>query len=123
MEDKLANELLLMQEISKVAGGFGVQVRQPFLSPEFVRFAKTIPVGQKIRGPDDLVRKHILRQAALLAGVPEESAMKPRMPASRRESPPSRQYHCAGVRAWSCALAGLAVTWDMATAFPPGHRS
>ena len=78
MEDKLANELLLMQEISKVAGEFDVQVRQPFLSPGFVRFAKTIPVGQKIRGPDDLVRKHILRQAALLAGVPEESAMKPK---------------------------------------------
>jgi asparagine synthase (glutamine-hydrolysing) len=78
MEDKLANELVLVQEISKVAGEFGVQVRQPFLSPSFVRFAKTIPVGQKIRGPEDLVRKHILRQAALLAGVPEESAMKPK---------------------------------------------
>ena len=78
MEDKLANELVLVQEISKVAGEFGVQVRQPFLSSSFVRFAKTIPVGQKIRGPDDLVRKHILRQAALLAGVPEESAMKPK---------------------------------------------
>jgi asparagine synthase (glutamine-hydrolysing) len=78
MEDKLANELVLVQEISKVAGEFGVQVRQPFLSPGFVRFAKMIPVGQKIRGPEDLVRKHILRQAALLAGVPEESAMKPK---------------------------------------------
>lgn len=78
MEDKLTNELILVQEISKVAGKFGVQVRQPFLSPGFIRFAKTIPVGQKIRGPDDLVRKHILRQAALLAGVPEESAMKPK---------------------------------------------
>jgi asparagine synthase (glutamine-hydrolysing) len=78
MKDKLANEFLLMQEMSKVAGAFGVQVRQPFLSPGFIRFAKTIPIGQKIRGPDDLVRKHILRQAALLAGVPEESAMRPK---------------------------------------------
>lgn len=78
MEEKLANELALVQEISQVAGEFGVQVRQPFLSPSFILFAKTIPVNQKIRGPDDLLRKHILRQTAVLAGVPEESAMKPK---------------------------------------------
>ena len=78
MEDKISNELALVQEILQVASEFGVQVRQPFLSPGFVQFAKTIPLDQKIRGPDDLMRKHILRQAALLIGVPEESATKPK---------------------------------------------
>jgi asparagine synthase (glutamine-hydrolysing) len=78
MEEKISNELVLVQEISQVAAEFGVQVRQPFLSPGFVRFAKTIPLDQKILGADDLVRKHILRQAALLMGVPEESATKPK---------------------------------------------
>ncbi|MEO9296045.1 MAG: asparagine synthase C-terminal domain-containing protein [Nitrososphaera sp.] len=78
MEEKIANELVLVQEISAVAGEFGVQVKQPFLSRELIEFAKTIPLDQKIRGPDDLVRKHILREAALLIGVPKESATKPK---------------------------------------------
>jgi asparagine synthase (glutamine-hydrolysing) len=78
MDEKLANEFALMAEIAAVAGQLGVQVRQPFLSKKFIEFAKTIPVDQKIRGPDDMIRKHVLRQAALSAGVPEESAMKPK---------------------------------------------
>ena len=78
MDEKLANEFALMAEIAAVAGQRGVQVRQPFLSKKFIEFAKTIPVDQKIRGPDDMIRKHVLRQAALAAGVPEESAMKPK---------------------------------------------
>jgi asparagine synthase (glutamine-hydrolysing) len=78
MEEKIANELALVQEISVVAGEFGVQVKQPFLSPQFIEFAKTVPLDQKIRGPDDLVRKHILREAAVLVGVPKESATQPK---------------------------------------------
>ena len=78
MGQKIANELTLVGEIASVAGRFSVAVRQPFLSPEFIEFAKTIPVNQKIKGPDDVMRKHILRQAALSIGVPEESAMKPK---------------------------------------------
>lgn len=78
MEEKIANELVLVQEISTIASEFGVQVKQPFLSQQFIAFAKTIPLDQKIRGADDLMRKHILRQAALMIGVPEESATKPK---------------------------------------------
>jgi asparagine synthase (glutamine-hydrolysing) len=78
MDDKLANEFTLMAEIATVAGQFGVAVRQPFLSSKFIEFAKAIPVDQKIKGPDDMTRKHILRQAALSIGVPEESALKPK---------------------------------------------
>jgi asparagine synthase (glutamine-hydrolysing) len=78
MDEKIANEFTLMSEIAIVAGQFGVSVRQPFLSGKFIKYAKTIPIDQKIKGPDDMTRKHILRQAALSIGVPEESAMKPK---------------------------------------------
>jgi asparagine synthase (glutamine-hydrolysing) len=78
MEEKIANELELVAEISSIARQFGVEVRQPFLSEKFVRFAKSIPFDRKIKGPDDMVRKHILREVALEMGVPIESAMKPK---------------------------------------------
>jgi len=78
MDDKLANEFALMEEISVVVRQFGVLVRQPFLSRGFIEFAKSIPVDQKIRSSDDMLRKHALRQVALEIGVPKESAMKPK---------------------------------------------
>ncbi|TLY10489.1 MAG: asparagine synthase [Thaumarchaeota archaeon] len=78
MEQKIANELALVEEIAKVAGQFEVLVKQPFLSRKFVEFAKTIPIDQKINGSHDMTRKHILRQVALSIGVPTESAMKPK---------------------------------------------
>jgi asparagine synthase (glutamine-hydrolysing) len=78
MDKKIANEFSLMQEIEIVTAQLDVQIRQPFLSPGFIQFAKTIPLDQKIRGPNDMTRKHILRCAALAVGVPEESAMKPK---------------------------------------------
>lgn len=78
MGEKIANELELVAEISNISKQFGVEVRQPFLSEKFVRFAKSIPVDRKIKGPDDMVRKHILREIALEIGMPRESAMKPK---------------------------------------------
>lgn len=78
MDDKLANEFALMAEIATVAAQFGITIKQPFLSAKFIEFAKTVPVDQKIKGPYDMTRKHILRQAALSIGVPKESAMKPK---------------------------------------------
>jgi asparagine synthase (glutamine-hydrolysing) len=78
MEEKISNELVLVQEIAQVAQEFDVEVRQPFLSPVFIEYAKTVPVDQKIKGAGDMMRKHILRQVALAIGVPEESAMKPK---------------------------------------------
>ncbi len=78
MEESLVNEFALIGEIKTVAAQLGIQVQQPFLSSKFIQFAKTIPIDQKIKGPDDMIRKHILREAALALGVPEESAMKPK---------------------------------------------
>lgn len=78
MEYNIANEFALIKEINIVAAQLGVKVMQPFLSPKFIQFAKTIPISQKIRGSDDLIRKHILRQIAVAIGVPKESAVKPK---------------------------------------------
>jgi asparagine synthase (glutamine-hydrolysing) len=78
MDDKIANEFALVAEIGTVASKLGVIVRQPFLSSRFIRFAKTIPIDQKIKGPDDMARKHALRKVALSMGVPKESATKPK---------------------------------------------
>src|SRR3712207_9209825 len=54
MEHNIANEFALVKEIKIVASQLGLQVIQPFLSPRFIQFAKTIPINQKIRGSDDL---------------------------------------------------------------------
>jgi asparagine synthase (glutamine-hydrolysing) len=78
MEESLVNEFALIEEIKTMATKLGIQVQQPFLSPKFIHFAKTIHIDEKIKGPDDMIRKHILRKAALALGVPEESAMKPK---------------------------------------------
>jgi asparagine synthase (glutamine-hydrolysing) len=78
MDNNIDNEFALIEEIKIVAAQLGIQVRQPFLSSKFIQFAKTIPIDQKIKGADDMIRKHILRQTALALGVPEESAMKPK---------------------------------------------
>jgi asparagine synthase (glutamine-hydrolysing) len=78
MDKKITNEFTLMEEIEILTAQLGVQVRQPFLSPGFIQFAKTIPLDQKIKGPNDMTRKHVLRWTALAIGVPEESAMKPK---------------------------------------------
>ncbi len=78
MEVYLTNEFALIREIKTVSAQLGIQIQQPFLSSKFVQFAKTIPIGQKIKGSDDMIRKHILREVAIALGVPEESAMKPK---------------------------------------------
>jgi asparagine synthase (glutamine-hydrolysing) len=78
MEGSLVNEFALIGEINIVTAILGIQVKQPFLSPKFIEFAKSVPINQKIKGSDDMIRKHILRRAALAVGVPKEAVMKPK---------------------------------------------
>lgn len=78
MEENLVNEFALIDEIRTVAATVGIQIKQPFLSTGFIEFAKSIPLNQKITGSDDMIRKHILRSAAVALGVPKESAVKPK---------------------------------------------
>ena len=76
MESKIENELNMMKAVNTIASEFGVKILQPFLSKEFVNFAKKIPIEEKIHGPDDLMRKHIVRDLALKIEVPKEAAFK-----------------------------------------------
>ena len=76
MNDKLKNEAEMMVAINTVTAEFGVKMVQPFLSPSFIDFAKRIPVSEKIHGPDDMKRKHSIRELAMDYGVPEVAAQK-----------------------------------------------
>ena len=76
MDEKLKNEGEMMVAINKVTTEFDVRMVQPFLSPSFVDYSKTIPVSEKIHGPDDMQRKHPIRELAMDYGVPEVAAQK-----------------------------------------------
>lgn len=55
-----------------------VELRVPFLDLRVIGVAMSIPAHLKIHGPEDELRKRILREAALEMGVPEYIAMSPR---------------------------------------------
>ena len=76
MDTKLDNEIKMMKAVNTVSSEFGVTILQPFLSKDFVEFAKNIPINEKIKDKDDLIRKHIVRELALTIKVPKESALK-----------------------------------------------
>jgi asparagine synthase (glutamine-hydrolysing) len=76
MDEKLKNEGEMMVAINKVTAEFGVKMVQPFLLPSFVDYSKKIPVSEKIHGPDDMQRKHPIRELAMDYGVPEVAAQK-----------------------------------------------
>lgn len=78
MEEKLTNEDHMMREISHVIAELNIYSYQPFLSTTFVKYAKSIPMKYKIKGQDDILRKHILREVAMRIGVPKEAAMHPK---------------------------------------------
>lgn len=78
MDEKIQNELILIRKIESVVNRLNVYTIQPFLTNDFIKFAKKIPIEKKILGNDDFLRKHILRELALSIGVPEISAMKPK---------------------------------------------
>ncbi|HJU58302.1 MAG TPA: asparagine synthase-related protein [Nitrososphaeraceae archaeon] len=78
MEQKIKNELTLVDEIGDFSKEFNVTIKQPFLTPSFIDFAKKIPIEKKILSTNDHLRKHILREIAFSLNVPIESAMKPK---------------------------------------------
>jgi len=76
MNEKLKNEGEMMVAINAVTAEFDVTMIQPFLSPSFVDYAKKIPISEKIHGPDDMKRKHAIRELAMDYGIPEVAAQK-----------------------------------------------
>ena len=65
-------------EMDKLASLFGVDYVCPFMSEGFVDFAMKIPINRKMKGADDDLRKHILRQVALDIAVLSQAALKPK---------------------------------------------
>ena len=74
MDSKIDNELKMMKAINVICTEFGTKILQPFLSLDFIKFAKKIPLNYKIKDSEDLLRKHIIRKIAIDIGVPEISA-------------------------------------------------
>jgi asparagine synthase (glutamine-hydrolysing) len=76
MNSKLDNEIKMMKAVNQIASEFNVRIIQPLLSPDFIEFAKTIPISEKIHDSEDMLRKHIIRKLARDVGVPEISYTK-----------------------------------------------
>ncbi|QDI89219.1 asparagine synthase [Candidatus Nitrosopumilus sp. SW] len=76
MDSKLDNELKMMKAVNMIASEFGVKILQPLLSSDFIEYAKTVPISEKITDSEDLYRKHIIRNLAKQVGVPEVSCNK-----------------------------------------------
>ena len=76
MDQKLENELKMMKAVNLISSEFGVEILQPLLDEKFIKFAKTIPISEKIHGPEDLMRKHAIRKLAQDLNVPEISYTK-----------------------------------------------
>jgi len=76
MDKKLENELQMMKAVNMISSEFGVKIIQPLLSSEFIKYAKTIPLSEKILDSEDLMRKHAIRKLAQDIGVPEISYTK-----------------------------------------------
>lgn len=76
MNSKLENEIKMMKAVNEVTSEFNVKMIQPFLSYDFIEYAKKIPLKNKIHSSDDLIRKHQIRKLASQIGVPEISFNK-----------------------------------------------
>lgn len=76
MNAKLDNELKMMKAVNLIASEFGIKILQPLLSTNFIEYAKTIPISEKIHDSEDLYRKHIIRKLASEIQVPEISYTK-----------------------------------------------
>jgi asparagine synthase (glutamine-hydrolysing) len=78
IHDKIENEVILMKKVESIITEFGIKAKHPFLSEKFISVALKISIDNKIKGNYDLIRKHILREVAVMIGVPQEAAAKPK---------------------------------------------
>jgi asparagine synthase (glutamine-hydrolysing) len=65
-----------MKAVNLISSEFGVKILQPLLLSEFIEFAKSVPITEKILDSEDLMRKHAIRKLAKEIGVPEISYTK-----------------------------------------------
>jgi len=76
MDQKLDNEIKMMKAVNQISSEFGVEILQPLLDLEFIKYAKTIPISDKIHDSEDLMRKHVIRKLAYEIKIPEISYTK-----------------------------------------------
>ncbi len=76
MDSKIDNEIKMMKAVNQISSEFGVEILQPLLALEFIRYAKTIPISDKIHDSEDLMRKHVIRKLAYEIKIPEISYTK-----------------------------------------------
>jgi len=76
MDEKLDNEIKMMKAVNLISSEFGVEILQPLLDQEFIKYAKTIPISDKIHDSEDLMRKHVIRKLAYEIKIPEISYTK-----------------------------------------------
>jgi len=76
MDAKIENEIKMMKAVNQISSEFGVEILQPLLDLEFIKYAKTIPISDKIHDSEDLMRKHVIRKLAYEIKIPEISYTK-----------------------------------------------
>ena len=76
MDEKIENEIKMMKAVNLISSEFGVEILQPLLDLEFIKYAKTIPISDKIHDSEDLMRKHVIRKLACEIKIPEISYTK-----------------------------------------------
>ncbi len=76
MDEKIENEIKMMKAVNQISSEFGVEILQPLLALEFIKYAKTIPISDKIHDSEDLMRKHVIRKLAYEIKIPEISYTK-----------------------------------------------
>jgi len=76
MDEKIENEIKMMKAVNQISSEFGVEILQPLLDLEFIKYAKTIPLSDKIHDSEDLMRKHVIRKLACEIKIPEISYTK-----------------------------------------------
>jgi asparagine synthase (glutamine-hydrolysing) len=76
MDSKIENEIKMMKAVNLISSEFGVEILQPLLDLEFIKYAKTIPISDKIHDSEDLMRKHVIRKLAFEIKIPEISYTK-----------------------------------------------
>jgi len=76
MDQKIENEIKMMKAVNQISSEFGVEILQPLLDLEFIKYAKTIPISDKIHDSEDLMRKHVIRKLAYEIKIPEISYTK-----------------------------------------------
>ena len=72
IHEKIENEVILMKKVESIITEFGIKAKHPFLSEKFISVALKISIDNKIKGYDDFIRKHILREVAVMIGVPRK---------------------------------------------------